>query len=367
MKASSNRLKLTILALVILSGIVFTYWHSHSNTEQAFVSTSSKIKQHYENNLFTLSVYKQSHFGLRMYRQTLDPKYTTPIRLDVADMSLRLDKLAHQLRFKSEMDDYVKDRLAGYKKGTDERSKLRYAATKNRPEYFYIALDLLHHIARLDDYGLKHKKDAYFRSLLRNYDFQALFTDKVMTRAWAAQLANQAYWLKQIGEKDYTQLFVQTLKDTYPDHDDYKLSEQQFGNKLYGMTHVIIADSGYYQHTVKESDHPWIYAYFRKNIDDILANAKEDIIAEIGLSFKLAGLSDDPIVQKIESRIYASVNQTELMVPSHKGDFNFSLGEHRNVLAIMLLDWQQPNSGPSIAHNPEMFQSLPLSIVAKAE
>ncbi|GAM71344.1 hypothetical protein JCM19236_1338 [Vibrio sp. JCM 19236] len=33
------------------------------------------------------------------------------------------------------------------------------------------------------------------------------------------------------------------------------------------------------------------------------------------------------------------------MVPSDTGSFSFAWGEHRNVLAIMLLNWQKPNGG----------------------
>ncbi|QSA20910.1 DUF3541 domain-containing protein, partial [Vibrio furnissii] len=54
---------------------------------------------------------------------------------------------------------------------------------------------------------------------------------------------------------------------------------QQYGNKLYGMTHIIFADSQYYQHTVSEKQYQWIYDYYRANIDTILQRAKEDIIA----------------------------------------------------------------------------------------
>lgn len=364
MKPSNTKFKVLIFLLVTLSGTFAIYWFQKPTPEEAYVETSAKIKLHYEQGLFALSIYKQSHFGLRMYRQTLDPRFTTSIRADVADMSLRLDKLYHQFHHKADLDAYIHDRLADYKKGKDERSKRRYEATRKHPEYFYIALDLLHHMARLDDYGLKHQHDDYFRKQLQGYDFKALFSNKTMTQAWAAQLANQAYWLKQIGEGDYTDLFVETLKKTYPDRKDYLLSQQQFGNKLYGMTHVIIADSGYYQHNVKESDHPWIYTYFRENIDDILAYAKEDIIAEIGLSFKLAGLYDEPPLKRIEERIYNSVDQDKKMVPSATGSFDFAWGEHRNVLAIMLLNWQKPNGGPDLMQNPEMFEGLPLSIVA---
>lgn len=105
-----------------------------------------------------------------------------------------------------------------------------------------------------------------------------------MIEAWAAQLANQVYWLRQLGEQDVVEPFIQAFRDTYPDQRDCELNDQQYGNKLYGMTHIIFADSEYYQHPVSQQQHQWIYDYFRANIDTILLRAKPDIVAEVGIA-----------------------------------------------------------------------------------
>ncbi|MEF1227379.1 DUF3541 domain-containing protein, partial [Vibrio fortis] len=138
---------------------------------------------------------------------------------------------------------------------------------------------------------------------------------------------------------------------------------QQFGNKIYGMTHIIFGDSEYYQHQVSEKQHQWIYDYFRENIDTILLRAKEDVIAEVGLTFLLAGLEDDPVVEKTRLAIQASIDKQQGMIPSITGDFDLEYGEHRNVLAIMLLDWQQVNEAPTFKKHPEVFKSLPYGLV----
>lgn len=186
-----------------------------------------------------------------------------------------------------------------------------------------------------------------------------------MIKAWAAQIANQVYWLRQLGEQDVVDAFISSFQQAYPDANDKKLSPQQYGNKLYGMTHIIFADSQYYQKQVSEKQHQWIYDYFRTHIDEILLRAKEDVIAEVGISFLLAGLEDDPVVAKTRQAINKAIDPQKGMVPSVTGDFDFSQGEHRNVLAIMLLDWQQVNQAPTIQKQPEFFSRLPYGLEAK--
>ncbi len=126
-----------------------------------------------------------------------------------------------------------------------------------------------------------------------------------MIEAWAAQLANQVYWLRQLGEQDVVKAFTDAFRSTYQISLDKKLSPQQYGNKIYGMTHIIFGDSQYYQKQVNEADHQWIYDYFRDNIDTIILRSKEDVIAEVGITFLLAGLDNDPVVEKHVKRFKA--------------------------------------------------------------
>ncbi|MCV5927502.1 DUF3541 domain-containing protein, partial [Escherichia coli] len=83
------------------------------------------------------------------------------------------------------------------------------------------------------------QQDKTLREIIRRYDFTRYATDKEMIEAWAAQLANQVYWLRQLGEQDVVNAFIEAFRSTYPDDNDKKLSAQQYGNKIYGMTHII--------------------------------------------------------------------------------------------------------------------------------
>ncbi|MCX9565238.1 DUF3541 domain-containing protein, partial [Vibrio cholerae] len=85
--------------------------------------------------------------------------------------------------------------------------------------------------------------------------------------------------------------------------------------------------------------------------------------AEVGISFLLAGLEDDPVVLKTRQFIQAAVDKEQGMIPSTSGDFDLALGEHRNVLAIMLLDWRSVNNAPTSSQQPEIFTGLPYGLV----
>ncbi|WP_295893315.1 DUF3541 domain-containing protein [uncultured Vibrio sp.] len=333
--------------------------------KSSFQQSADLIKQTYENQLYTLPAFKEGHYGLRMFRQTLDDKYAAAVWSDMARVASRLNRFSEEIHTEEEILIYSQKRLQGYHQQKDERSIRRYTTTMHHPEYLYLGVDLLGSLARANEYGLKHRQDKKLREILNRYDFETYVTNPEMIRAWAAQLANQVYWLRQLQEQDVVESFTKTFQSTYPDAQDKTLSPQQFGNKIYGMTHIIFADSQYYQKPVSEQTHQWIYDYFREHIDTILLRAKEDIIAEVGIAFLLAGLENDPVVEKTRLAIQNSIDIEKGMIPSIKGDFDLTYGEHRNVLAIMLLDWQKPHAAPIITEHKHVFNNLPFGLEEK--
>lgn len=173
-----------------------------------FDQDAALIKATFESELYTLPPYTLGHYGLRMYRQTQDDKYATAIWNDMARVASRLNKFAAEVHTSAQIRQYAEKKISNYRKKTGERSKLRYEVTKTKPEYLYLGIGLLGSMARADEYGLKHREDATLREVIRRYDFTEYATDPAMIRAWAAQLANQVYWLKQLGEQDVVAIML---------------------------------------------------------------------------------------------------------------------------------------------------------------
>lgn len=357
------------LILSLLAGPVFAETASSSvvqaATSPSYQQDAELIRQTYETHLYTLPAFKMGHYGLRMYRQTQDAKYEAAIWSDMARVASRLNKFTTEVHTPEQIKAYTDTRIKNYSKKEDVRGKLRYAVTQSKPEYLYLGVDLLGSMARANEYGLKHREDEKLRQVIRRYDFAKYATDPEMIRAWAAQLANQVYWLRQLGEQDVVNAFIESFRETYPDDKDAELTDQQFMNKIYGLTHIIFAASEYYQHPIQERDFQWVYDYYRKNIDTILERSKEDVIAEVGINFLLAGLETDPAVEMTRKVIQQSIDRKAGMVPSVKGETELLDGEHRNVLTIMLLDWRGAHEVPTVAKQPDIFDSLPYGLVAQ--
>jgi len=368
-----------VVVLCLLIAMVFvepfnqnssTHSVSHNSNDQTIIENTFKqdaalIRDTYESELYTLPAFKSGHYGLRMYRQTLDDKYAAAIWSDMARVASRLNYFSNEVHTSQQIADYTAKRISNYLTDSSERSVLRFQVTKDLPEYLYLGVDLLGSMARANEYGLKHQQDAKLREVIRRYDFSIYATNREMIKAWAAQLANQVYWLKQLGEQDVTAQFIDAFKQAYPDQQDHLLSEQQLINKVYGLTHIIFAASAYYQHPIKENDFQWIYDYYRNNIDMIIERTKEDVIAEVGINFLLAGLTDDPVLLKTRSVIQKALDREHGLVPSVDGEFDLEKGEHRNVLAIMLLDWQGVHHAPTVNNQPELFKSVPYGLATK--
>lgn len=359
------RIRPISLAVLLSCSLAFQAQASQEAPVLTYSQSAQLIKDTYESQLYTLPAFREGHFGLRMYRQTLNDKYLPAIWTDMAQVANRLNHFANEVTAPEQVFLYSEARLATYHDKEDERSQRRYTVTKHQPEYLYLGIDLIGAMARADEYGLKHKQDKTLRGVLRRYDFARYATDPEMIEAWAAQLANQVYWLRQLGEQDVVNAFTDAFRTTYPDNQDKKLSPQQYSNKIYGMTHIILGDSQYYQKQVNEADHQWIYDYFRDNIDTIILRSKEDVIAEVGISFLLAGLDSDPVVEKTRQAIQSAINTQQGMIPSVEGDYDLKYGEHRNVLAIMLLDWQGVHQAPIIQNQPQAFEFPPYGLVSK--
>ncbi|PSV47169.1 DUF3541 domain-containing protein [Photobacterium sp. GB-36] len=343
-------------------------WSVAANSLQlnpTYQQSANQIRQTFEPQLYTLPAYTAGHYGLRMYRQSLDPKYAAAIWQDMARVASNLNRYSTEVVTPEQVQRYSLARLANYKTSPKERSQRRYKATQTMPEYLYLGVGLLGSMARADEYGLKHQNDAQLRQVLRRYDFKKYVTDPEMIQAWAAQLANQVYWLRQLGEQDVVNDFIIAFRETYPDSQDNQLSSLQYSNKIYGLTHIIFAASKYYQLPIHEKDHQWIFDYYRKNIDKIIAETKEDVIAEVGINFLLAGLEADPVVEKTRKVIQQAINPQHGMIPSVTGDIDLVSGEHRNVLAIMLLDWKETHLAPTLSDHPQMFKHIPYGLIAK--
>jgi len=332
--------------------IIFFLTYSVTDAQRApvdiqkeYIKSAKKIRIKYEHNAFKLNPSKAGHMGLRLWRNYRNDKYEYLLLQGINHTASALDKLVANGLDKRSLDAYVDKKNKKYNANTKKKKKRKNTFSKY-PNYRLMGTKILRHVARLDELGLRHEKHDEFMRLINSYDFKKAFTDPLMIKAWGAQLANQVYWLHNLGVADYRAEFKQAVTMTYPAAKDNKLSKQQFENKIYTLTHIIIAASGYYQHQVEYEEYRQIIDYLRSNTDLIIEKVKEDIIIEVGLSFLLVNESYQDI-NIIRNYIHSKVDSKKKMVLSENGNAKVSQGEHRNIIAVLLLDWKGCSSKPT--------------------
>lgn len=330
-------------------------------TESTKAEVYQGIKNNIETHLFELPPRVQGHYGIRQYRMTGDDKYANAALVDLYAVTEAQAFYACNLDKPGFITEQAEQAISVLGKGP--RAKARKKALQPFPEFIFYTDVLLRFSSRIDEFGFTGPCHDKLTSALKKADLKTGLTDKAMIETWAAQLINYVYWAKQIGVGDYLADYKQAFIDVYPDSKDSKLNKKQYRNKLYGMTHFIFAASEYYQHNVDAKEFAWILNHFERNIDRILKDATDDIIAEVGISFLLAGQADNPVVKKTQQHIINAFDVKEQIILSPRGNPDLVIGEHRNVLAMMLLDWPEKlHKGPYMAELKATKKYLPKQV-----
>lgn len=312
-----------------------------------------EVRARYENHLESFSLSKQRHFTQRLYRITNDKDYLAwnlryarrllgELRVDIAGLKLPGYAL---MQSQEVVEDYA---------SRTEKQRARKRMLGEWGEIAY-AKNLAFRLVQARYYGLLDEAflPDYQRALsyLASVDFRAFLTDPDVLRVYAPQVANQLYYLHELGVADLREPVVAAFRALYPPSRDELLSRLEYRNKIYGMTHFVIAASRYYQQPVERQEFDWILEEFEENLESILRRTKEDIYTEVALSFLLVGEGDQPMVDRIREELRDVYDPQERMIPSETGETgNLAAGEHRNVLAIMLFCWPAKlHEGPDLS------------------
>ncbi len=314
--------------------------------EQAFSgpeATAETIRSHYETALSDLPQSKQRHYAQRLYRITGDVRYL-PLNRDYADrLNARLNKEFIALETLGHAERRSQKIVANY--STSSEKKRRRKQMLGQWGEIPYAKKLAFELVQAKAYGLLNERDlpGYRRAInyLKSMDFGPFLLDPGVMSIYAAQVANLTYYLYDLGVADLREGVMAAFRQQYPPERDAALSRTEYRNKLYGMTHFVIAASRYYQQPVDSATFDWVLKEFAAGLEPIVERSKEDIYTEVGISFQLAGKTQHPAVGRLQSALLQAYNPAARMIPAEDGSKDLAHGEHRNVLAIMLLDWPE--------------------------
>ena len=313
------------------------------------------VKKDCWNEGFILSMYQKyqallplkerGHFFIRAYKVTGNPAYKEVIAQYMFQSKPRFHETLRAL----EMRQWNKAQTSGIHYGYRARQRLDlYQKHPQLPLINRLLFDLfltkkfnLHtqDFKQYFDTSIQRIKKENLGSLLLRKDSLlkgGSFTiNSLFILAYLDIDATQAQATKRVKDLFLNKNLVLTRE----------LSRAQFRSFLYILTHIIINASCFYEHYVE--GYAWITDYFAITIDRILAQATDDILAEIALSIKLCKKSDvygealSLLVTELEKRFApACFSQPEFLIKK----------EHTNSMLLLLLSGQKEFfSGPDLS------------------
>ncbi len=351
---SVKLLQRLLSALVV---IVATAGYDSAHAEEVLpgsqpAAVAQAIRFFFESRLEELKPAYRGHWVLRLYRVTGDERYLHEIQAYGARLQIVFKTYAAGIEDPVFRRQAASDGLGPVPKPDHEKHLRRREVLAGVPEYL-VMHRLLYLAFQLKSLGLDKTEGPVFektRETLRLFPFRKYLLDPQLIRYHASEISNDVYYLEGLGldgaAEDFRAAFEAAHQNT-----DSSGDAVLFENKIYGLTHLIIAASGYYQHTVPAEKFRWILDYFEKNLDMILARTKSDVIGEVGLCFRLAGLPDHPVVGRTRGFIVRAWDPAFGMLPSQKGRADLNKGEHRNVIAYLLITgFERLYPGPDLSN-----------------
>ncbi|MDY7114859.1 DUF3541 domain-containing protein [Halomonas sp. SSL-5] len=301
---------------------------------------AERIRATYEAVLPELSTGKRRHYAQRLYRVTGEARYLPANREYMMHLAGRLEAEIAELAVPGQVERLARQVVEGYPRRTEkQRARAEMFAPWGELAY---AKGLLFRLVQAHYHGMLDEIPGHEQALgyLGDLPWAAFLTDPEVLGVYAAQVANQVHFLHQLGVMDLRREVEAAFRRRYPPDSLATLSTAEYRNWLYGLTHFVIAASHYYQQEVDAEAYAWVLEAFEGESERIMRDATEDIQAEVALSFLLAGREGHPLVGRIRDALVAALDRESGMIPSPGGSTDLERGEHRNVLAIMVLGWQ---------------------------
>tara|TARA_B110000208_G_C11794080_1_gene438806 strand:+ start:2567 stop:3088 length:522 start_codon:yes stop_codon:yes gene_type:complete len=173
-----------------------------------------------------------------------------------------------------------------------------------------------------------------------------------MIRCDASALINYVYYFRSLGIHDYLIVYTNKFKLIY--NNKNKIKKYEYRNKIYGMTHFIIAGSNYYQNYVDYTEYKWIINYFKKNINEILKRTTIDIIVEVGICLYLVKLFDNELINLITNKLIQNYDINNYLIKPKNKSNDLNKNEHTSILILMFFNW---NKNTILTKGPILFNN----------
>jgi hypothetical protein len=351
--------KIFLVTVFFLLTVLTSLANLHPSQAQNVLIPTTAVQQNeadiilntFLRNFSRMNPETRGHFALRMYRVTGDESYIGPVRSYAEITAEKLSFHAQNLGTPGHAEAMTEDLLKPGRKKNSKSSK-RTEALKNQGTTVF-ARRLLFLAYELKCFGLHDGPylGDFERVIryLKSVPFENFLMDENVIRYNASRATSAVYYLKYLGIGDHEVAYARRFREIFMGIPDESLNEIEYLNKIYGMTHFIIAGSGFYQNHVDRKKYAWILDYFADNFETITARLKLDVIAEVGLSFKLAKQKNHIAVAMSKDRILTHFERKHGLVIVPGLSRNLDKMEHRNIVSYLLLvDFDKLYPGPDL-------------------
>jgi len=300
-----------------------------------YKKTVDSLTQIYEANIFNLSLGSSGHYFARHHAVYNSPKYQNVVAWNVY--------IRYYARFDKMLQTFINNQESKteYKgdKPKKKRKLLRYKFYIQNPKAMFYDR-FLNGWFHLVKFGLLNKfseellKKAV--SKLKKINFEKIYCTEEAIKYDSSYLFNAVLFLKHLNidrtiagkcEKMLEKMYLGSKANLD------KLPKEEYQSFVYSLTHIIIADSKYYQRFV--SGHQWIIKYFINNIQTIISRTTPDIVSEVGLCLRLCRQDKkyERLMSETKKQLVSKIKWNKLETDPeylHKR-------EHTNSILIMLL------------------------------
>lgn len=311
---------------------------------------ADRILDTYEKNLFSLSPKYQSHFAVRVLRVKDDERYLNPILVDFQSRTLTTIPRIKELQKGESPKNLAEEMLESYV-AKSEKKRRRLEVYKKKPEiYFY--LKLIHYLFLAKSFNLDKLEgfSDYFEvgvNHLKTVNLEEILFYEDLVEHNPSPVANSVYYLEYLGVGNLSEQLLDTYRTFWSERKAN--TEVEWQNKIYALTHLIIAASYFYQRYVEKESFSWILDFFERDFDEIAENTNPDIVAEVGLCFRLCGQKDHEVVKKAKDFVSSSFDEEKGYIPKENNKESLEKAEHRNIITVLLMaDYDEFNQGPDL-------------------
>lgn len=328
------------------------------------IDIAELIQMKFDSNMYKMKPINQSHYAVRLYRITGNKDYLQPVINFQFIESIHLSNLLEQIKANPiYLNAKPNDWPSNYRDLPKEKRRMLLLEQSPGIENYLKILQILDHAQQLNLLNSKlypQSSEAIRQISAALPALQAFLLNPDGIRTASAQFVNYVYLLKRLGLLDIEKEYLYAFQSVFRDIGNETETNEPYIDKIYGMTHIILSESAYYQQKVSYDKLKWIYSYFNEHIDDIITRTKTDVIAEVGLCYYLSNKPTDlAIINKIKQYLIKEFDPVSQQMPSYENKNDIDRSEHRNILSIMFLKWpNQLFKGPDLLNSPELSITL---------